>query len=369
MSLLLLCAVATLRHSVGATSRIDVDLDSSATARFLQLETALNIGHAKKKTTVDSFCIVVMPDTQHYPERYPPLYTNQSQWIADQIEIHGNPLNIVFVAHMGDVVEEGSNESMWANAESSMSMLHRSNGSYIVPYNVLPGNHDYRDSRPDDISRAKSSGITSYLSHFGPSTFADAAWYGGADSLGTCSFQYFLAGRIKFLHLSLEWAPHINVPYRDVSPLEWAEQVLQSNLGLPVVLSTHEYLSDGDGARSPVGDAIFNQLVRRHDNIFLVLCGHFHSGEVETGKNGVWHQTSTNDFGRPVIEVMQTFQDYMPVGGSGWLRILKFNPSAGTLHIRTYSPWLDEWKTETVEESGGWANDFTLKLNMTRLLA
>ena len=54
----------------------------------------------------------------------------------------------------------------------------------------------------------------------------------------------------------------------------------------------------------------------------MVLNGHYHGAG---GSNdGEYHQVSTNDYGKPVIEVLQDFQDY-PNGGDGWLRIMTFD--------------------------------------------
>ena len=82
---------------------------------------------------------------------------------------------------------------------------------------------------------------------------------------------------------------------------------------MPVILSTHEYLDDENGRRTDVGDAVFDHLVRTHDQIFLVLCGHMHDKEPSDAKklrnDGEFFQVSKNDLDRPVIEVIQDYQD------------------------------------------------------------
>ena len=49
----------------------------------------------------ENFTIIVLPDTQYYSESFPAVFDNQTQWIADNIE----QMNIVFVTHLGDVVD------------------------------------------------------------------------------------------------------------------------------------------------------------------------------------------------------------------------------------------------------------------------
>ena len=41
-------------------------------------------------------------------------------------------------------------------------------------------------------------------------------------------------------------------------------------------------------------------------------------------------------------------------GGNGFLRIIKVNPENQRIEVKTYSPWLDEFKKEK-------ANNFTFK--------
>ena len=55
-----------------------------------------------------NFTIIGLPDTQYYTDiRHggtPAHFTAQTQWIAD----NKDSLNIVFVAHLGDVVQKGN---------------------------------------------------------------------------------------------------------------------------------------------------------------------------------------------------------------------------------------------------------------------
>lgn len=67
----------------------------------------------------ENFTIVVLPDTQGYTQDYPWLFDNQTQWIVDNKEA----LNIVFVTHLGDLVNSYGNITQWEYANCSMSKL------------------------------------------------------------------------------------------------------------------------------------------------------------------------------------------------------------------------------------------------------
>lgn len=302
----------------------------------------------------ESFSLVVLPDTQNYVNgaATAPIFTSQTQWIRDEV-LGANTRNIAFVSHVGDIVSTAANAVEWQRAVASMDVLRTETG-FVVPYGILPGNHDYGSTSN------KATGTAAYVASFGPNAFAGASWYGGADPSGANSYQLFTAGGRQYLHLALEWQPTVNLPVRSPSPIEWAKSVLAEHPDLPVILSTHEHVDDNPAGRSAAGDALFNELVRSNDQIFLVLCGHFHSGD--NLNSGEWHQVSVNDFGKPVIEMLQDFQDYSN-GGNGWLRILKFDEAAGSIGVETYSPWLDQFQTETVAEVGGYASQFSIALD------
>lgn len=322
----------------------------------------------------DPFSIVVLPDTQHYSEfaENAPLFKKQTEWVVDQVKNKGNPRNIVFVSHLGDLVQHGGVEEEWKRANAAMSVLGPSGGPFVLPFGALPGNHDHNVVFARPIAGTKSSGSARYVELFGPSRYKGATWYGGSDPSGKNSFQYFSGGGLNFLHVALEWAPNVNVPQRSPSPLEWASQVILSHPTMPVILSTHEYIDDLAAQRTKeVGDKVFKELVYTHDQIFLVLCGHMHDkedGQKKLRNDGEWFQVSTNHLNRPVIEVIQDYQDY-PNGGDGWLRILTFDPTKNELRFETYSPVLDKYQKDTVADVGQHASEFAVPLDFKERLS
>ena len=276
------------------------------------------------------FSIIVLPDTQNYvrkPENAP-LFTSQTRWIADQILKDGNPRNIAFVTHVGDIVSNGSDETQWQRAVASLDVLAGGLPEAVVPHSVLPGNHDFHSTGN------KSTGNRNYVRHFGPDRFASYPWYGGADPSGSNSYQIFDGGGVAFLHIALEWRPSANVtdgPRRDPAPIAWAQSVLQAHPGMPTIISTHEHLDDDPPGPSPAANGLWHELIRCNDQIIMVLSGHYHSLP-DSSNDGEFHQVRQNDFGHDVVEVLQDYQDY-PHGGDGWLRIITFDAGGERIHV------------------------------------
>ena len=92
-------------------------------------------------------------------------------------------------------------------------------------------------------------------------------------------------------------------------------------------------MADPPGAS---GEQIWQKLIRKQPNVFMVLCGHVPA---------VGYQKSTNDAGGPVHEILTDYQN-LPNGGDGWLRVLRFVPSENKIRIRAYSPLLDKENNE-----------------------
>lgn len=49
---------------------------------------------------------------------------------------------------------------------------------------------------------------------------------------------------------------------------------------------------------------------------------------------------------RTVYQLLSDYQGF-PQGGDGWLRIMKFVPSENTIYVTTYSPYLDNYRTNS----------------------
>jgi len=169
---------------------------------------------AQKKTAEKkSFSVVLLPDTQFYSQKYPETYVAQTMWIRKRVKED----NIKFAVHLGDIVQTPTKKAEWENAHRAMLLL-----DGVVPYSMVPGNHDM-------VVKSRDSSL--YNEFFSPTRFADTSWYGGhMGKTNDNNFCTFEAGGMKFMVVSLEFAP------RDEA-LQWAAGVINDHPAHRVIVA------------------------------------------------------------------------------------------------------------------------------------
>ena len=268
------------------------------------------------------FTVVILPDTQLYSQLYPDTYVSQTEWIKDRLEAD----NIKFVIHLGDIVQNhNSKEEEWRAADRAHRIL-----DGVVPYSMVPGNHDmeYVDKKVLRDTRL-------YNKYFPPARFEKYSWYGGhRGDTNDSNYCLFEASGMKFMVLSLEFTP------RDET-LQWASQIVASHPEHRVIVVTHCYMRPNGrdtacgtsyGLEGNSGQGVWEKFVRKQEKVVMVVSGHV---------LGVGMQTSANDAGQPVHEMLVDYQG-LPNGGNGWLRTLRFAPAENKIYVKAYSPLLDE---------------------------
>ena len=259
-----------------------------------------------------NFTIIILPDTQIYSAYLPILFLIQTHWIVT----HHTSLNIVYVAHEGDIVNNHNNTLQWLCASLSMRLLenpiatHNPSG---IPYSVLPGNHD----KP----------TTNYNHYFGSNRFATKDYYGGhCDDTNNASYTLFTADGLDFIAVSLEYDP-------TNAEIAWTDHLLQTYSDRRAILISHDLLAL-NASWDPAGQRVYDT-VKGHPNLFLMLCGHNH------GEN----QRSDTYDNHTVTTLLADYQAY-PFGGEGYLRILRFIPDENQVQVTTYSPALNKYETD-----------------------
>jgi len=274
---------------------------------------SLTVNYQLRQPAAPEFTIIALPDTQHYSESYPDIYTAQTQWIVQQKAAR----NIVFVTHEGDIVQNVSNATEWTRANTSMSLL-----DGVVPYGMGPGNHD----EP-----------TSLYNQFFPYTrYQGLPWYGGHyQNLNDDNYQLITAGGMDFVIVHLDFCPSAAV-------LSWADSILKQYPNRIGMMTTHAYLGLGGVRNTHVCGAtqyIWDGLAVPNPNLHFMLSGHV-SGEA---------RRSDVQNGHPVHQLLADYQDRTS-GGQGWLRILRFVPADNKVYVQTYSPWLNQYETDADSE-------------------
>jgi hypothetical protein len=82
------------------------------------------------------------------------------------------------------------------------------------------------------------------------------------------------------------------------------------------------------------GSKIFEAL-KGNANLFLMLGGHLVGGV---------SRTDVVD-GHTIYSLRSDYQEES--GGNGWLRLMEFQPASDQIQVYTYSPYLDEWKSDS----------------------
>jgi len=288
--------------------------------------------------------VVILPDTQYYASSRPEVFTQQTTWIVAQRPA----LNIAAVLHVGDVVD-GDTPTQWTNASTSLRLL-----DGLVPYVLVPGNHDTDGNRKTRMN-----------DYFGPTTMP---WITDTMVDGRIENSYALLdiGPVQWLVLGLEFGPRDTV-------VAWADTVLKAYPTTPAMLVTHAYLYH-DGTRydaaspSPQlflpqgynftpsegindGEMLWQKLVLPNPNVRMVFSGH------DTG----WARlSSARPDGSVVHQMLSDYQWWGESGtefGFGWLRVLRLDYARRTIHVQTYSPYLQSYLTDP-------DNQFSLPWNL-----
>lgn len=310
---------------VGLTIMMRTENKASAYVKQLYFDIFNNLPKVEPSS---AFSVIVIPDTQMYSEKYPEIFCDQTSWILQSKK----KLNTLFAVHLGDIVNNGaSKKNEWETASKCMGLL-----DGRIPYSVLPGNHDY------DTPHVRSSGNATYNTYFPASRYSDNSWYKGHYKENQNSYQMIEVFGKEYLFLSLEVEA-------DDSALNWAEEVVKAHPNAYTTVSMHKYLRDKEGTRdrkvsfgkggnSP--ESIWTKLIKPNCSIKLVLSGHYHDSD---GEN---QRLSTNACGQRVNQVVQDYQA-QETGGNGKLRIYTFKPYDGVIDVMTYSPYTNEFETDS----------------------
>lgn len=274
------------------------------------------IVHKNNTQSKGSFTIIALPDTQNYASSYPEIFMNQTQWIVANKEI----LNIVYVGHEGDIVNKARSITQWINADKSISYLEDPVTTSLfdgIPYSVVRGNHDI--------------GIFFDI-FFGVSRFNGRIYYGGHYSDNNQNnYVLFNVGDLQYISISLDYNPNID-------ELNWTKNILDTYSDRKAIIISHSMLDDPAGDWTTPGLNIYNA-VKEHPNVFLMLCGHKH---YEARRKDTYN-------GHIIYTLLADYQDY-PNGGNGWLRIIEIWPTIDVIKVKTYSPYLNQYKTDPESE-------------------
>jgi hypothetical protein len=286
-------------------------------------------GRLKLPPVGPDFALVTLPDTQYYSQNSGGTrlanFISQTNWIV----ANRTALNIPFVAHMGDMVQNGDAvEQEWINADSAMDILENPVTTLLahgIPWGGAPGNHDQQPiGSPDGAS-------VFWNTYFGTSRWAGRSYWGGNYSTNNDNnYQLFSASGLDFIIINLEYRPSANQ-----AVLDWADALLKAHPNRRAIITSHWLIGTGNPAAwGGHGQAVHDNL-KDNPNLFLLLCGHIHG---EGRRSDVFE-------GRTVHTVLQDYQDRAN-GGDSWLRYFVFSPAANTISARTLQTTTNTFETD-----------------------
>jgi hypothetical protein len=283
-----------------------------------------------------------------------------TNWIKD----NRDAFKIKLVTQAGDIVNRDNEENpasgelpssqQWTNAKNAMGVL---NG--VVPYIMAVGNHDLGVG--DGTAQDRS---TQFNTYFPPSAnpLNDPAQGGilkGVFEPGHYENAYYELhapdGR-NMLVFSMEFWP-------TDAMVAWANRIAAQPkyADYTAMLLTHSYLNwnnvrlNNDGSSYAIGasgdfndgEQLWQKLVSQNKNFEMTISGH-------VGGDGNAYLKSTGVDGNVVHQMMLDTQ-WETNGGDGWFRVMEFLNDGKTVHVRTFSPLLNVYRTDA-------ANDYYITL-------
>ncbi len=285
------------------------------------------------------FTFAIESDTQYYNEDYDgnPDQGNDGQYqyqldIHDWVIANRERMNIQYLFHDGDIIDDEPNIKEWEQADAAYQMLDNAG----VPYGILAGNHDVGGLRED---------YGNYSTYFGESRYNHNAWYGGSYQDNRGHYDLITVDGIDFIMLYMGWGI-------GDEEIQWMNDVLAQYPERKAILNFHEYLL-ASGGLGEEPQRIYDEVVSKNENVCLVLSGHYHNAYSRV-------DTFTNADGseRKVYSLLFDYQG-LPEGGMGYMRLMHFDLDGQKVIFRTYSPSLDDYdaKASAVENEG---NDYVV---------
>ncbi len=260
------------------------------------------------------FSFVWMSDTQYYSQSYPKIYEKIVNWVVDQKE----KMNIKYVIHTGDVVDKSYQDYQWDEASKDMKVLEDAQ----IPYGVLAGNHDVGHQDND---------YTKFQQYFGEDRFKNNLTFAGSYENNRGHYDLVSSNGNDFIIVYMGWG-------LGDKEIDWMNEVVAKYPERKAILSLHEYMLVSNN-RAPIADKIFEKVVKPNKNVFATLSGHYHDAQLKVD------ELDDNGDGVADRKVFQMLADYQgaPEGGLGYIRLMQFDMKNNKLHIKTYSPHLDDY--------------------------
>ncbi len=291
-----------------------------------------------------AFSLAVVGDTQTMCNQgakgssaMPGMY----RWIVDNVESK----KIQYVLGLGDITEKGEDwghknndteaetlvgDREWAYAKECISIM-----DGAVPYTLVRG------AGHDGLAR-----FNEWFADYTPYT-DNIGGYMTEGDIGNV-YHTFEANGTKYMILCLDFGT------KDPA-IEWATDVIEEHPDYKVIVTTHSYL-EKDGSlletgeeycpsqsyydpNNNDGDDLWEKLIKKHENIFMVICGHMSCDDVVISQ-------VQGDHGNTVTQMLIDPQDFDKnlTGGYGMVAMLYFSENGTDVAVEYYSTAKDKYR-------------------------
>ena len=284
-------------------------------------EAAVNVDETSRDNY--SFTFAVESDTQYYNEEYE---GNPNKDVDGkyqyQLDIHNwilnnrKRMNIQYMFHDGDIIDDEPLIDEWKLADSAYKMLDDAN----MPYGVLAGNHDVGHLSGD---------YSNYGTYFGENRYVNNPWYGGSYKNNRGHYDLITVDGIDFIMVYTGWGI-------GDEEINWINSVLAQYPERKAILNFHEYLL-ASGGLGEEPKRIYDEVISKNENVCMVLSGHYHNAYTRIDEFN-----NSDGSTRKVYSMLFDYQG-LPEGGLGYMRMLHFDTKNQKMIVRTYSPSLNDY--------------------------
>ncbi len=267
-----------------------------------------------EETQEHRYNMVFVPDTQNTTKFCGGVLDTAVDWLIENRDF----ANIEAVVSLGDNVEDFWETPQWEQITKTYTSIAESGIRTIVP----TGNHDSGNGQNYWYYADKYFGPNtdfaklnqSYMLEYSPSGT------GGVADVSAGSFPY------KLVYIDM-------FKLADGSETGWLNSTLTKYAQYPVIVVMHDIQNCSDTKPNETklstnGTTLWN-IVKNHDNVFLMFGGHSHGyGVLEL----------TNAYGNKVHSVLADYQ-FAYNGGNALMKFAEFDEKEGKIRVSTFSPY------------------------------
>lgn len=237
-----------------------------------------------------------------------------TDWIVSEREA----LNIRYVIHTGDVVNDVLRSSERTNAENAMLSF-----KGVLPVFAVAGNHD---------NKGMDHNYTFFGALMDKLGCAELPTFGSMEACWRRRYDLVTVGHDDLILIGAGYC-------LTKADTDWMNEALMRYPDRTAILVAHWYLDLKGDTLTDDSKRLYTEVIAKNPNVRYVLCGHRH------GLRRV-EQTFDDDgdgtIDRTVYAVLTDYQG-TEADSFGYLTLMTFDPAARIIRMTSYSPCLNDY--------------------------